>query len=356
MIYKSVMRKTLASFVMLSMLSCVEAPKYRGEKSNHFDGNVFSNTEGDPDHGFLTMLKLGWQMTFQKEEWPEKVPVEKIKISEPRVFGNRLKATFINHSTVLVQTQGKNILTDPIWSERASPFTWAGPKRVIDPAVDIQDLPDIDVIVISHNHYDHLDVETLKYLQTHNSGEPPLLLAGLGNGLYFEELGLKNYKDLDWGDSEDLGEIKITLVETKHRSGRGILDQMATLWGGYVFSTSGGNIYFGGDTGYGKHFKATGAEFGPFRFSMIPIGAYEPRWFMKAVHTNPEEALQAHIDLGSKNSMGIHFGTFQLTLEKREEPIERLEKSRLNTGISEQEFYAPQFGGVYEIPPLPSQP
>jgi len=245
--------------------------------------------------------------------------------------------TFINHATFLVQVDGLNILTDPIYSDRASPFQWVGPKRVHAPGVALEDLPPIDLVLISHNHYDHLDESTLLALSRQQEN-PPLIVSGLGNGLLFDQLGLSNHRDLNWRESTHLGVVEIVFTECRHRSGRGAGDQMKTLWGSFVLKTSAGNIYFAGDTGYGPHLKEAGDDYGPFRLALLPIGAYEPRWFMADVHLNPEEAVQAHIDLRSERSIGMHFGTFQLTYEGIDRPLLELDSARKKYGVASTQF------------------
>ena len=302
--------------LVVMVISCTGAPHYDGERSAHFDGKRFSNTE-PMAKGAGDMVKLGWGMMTEAADWPTWVEIEPKTIAADRVDGG-LTVTYINHSTFLIQVDGLNILTDPIYSKRASPFQWSGPARVHQPGVRFEDLPPIDVILISHNHYDHLDEGTLR--RFNNGEKQPLILAGLGNGRLFDSWGLNNHRDLDWEQGYRLGGVEFIFSECRHRSGRGITDQMTTLWGAFVIKTSAGNLYFAGDTGYSGHFKATGERHGPFVLSMMPIGAYDPRWFMKDVHVNPAEAVQAHLDLGSELSIGMHYNTFQLTFEPIDQP------------------------------------
>jgi len=306
----------LLCLVLAGCLSaCVEAPVYEGPPAKNFDGESFSNTK-KMNKTLLDMIRFGWGSLTTAERWPDQVPVSAQKISQS-VVNRGIAVTYINHSTVLIQVAGLNILTDPIYAERASPFTWAGPRRVHGPGIELADLPDIDVILISHNHYDHLDIATLQALLARQQ-KKPLILAGLGNGLLFAESGLHHFRDMQWDDAVEEQGLKFTFVECRHRSGRGISDQMKTLWGSFVIETPEGNIYFAGDTGFSPHFKAQGERFGQFEIALLPIGAYEPRWFMADVHLNPEEAVQAHMDLNARRSLAIHFGTFQLTYEARD--------------------------------------
>jgi L-ascorbate metabolism protein UlaG (beta-lactamase superfamily) len=201
----------------------------------------------------------------------------------------------------------------------------------------MEDLPPIDVVLISHNHYDHLDEETLVDLANRQE-EPPLILAGLGNGALFSRLGLARHQDMDWSQSLSIGDLEIVFTECRHMSGRGIGDQGRTLWGAFVVRSSAGAIYFAGDSGYGPHYRETGQRYGPISLSLLPIGAYEPRWFMADGHLNPSEAVQAHLDLGSRQSVGIHFGTFQLTYEGIDQPVIDLEKALEQAGVSPERF------------------
>ncbi len=321
--------------LLLLLPGCTAAPAWEGPRTAHFDGTHFANSE-PMDKSAWDMLKLGWGALTQAEEWPKAVPVQRQIIARERVHDD-LSVTFINHATFLIQVGGLNILTDPVYADRASPFSWVGPKRVHEPGVPFAHLPPIDVILISHNHYDHLDVDTLQALYRRQS-EPPLLLAGLGNGALFEQLGLGNYRDLDWGETVELGGSRFVFTECRHRSGRGLLDQMRTLWGSFAIETPMGNVYFAGDTGYGPHLRETGDQYGPFALALLPIGAYEPRWFMADVHLDPEEAVRAHLDLRSRYSIGMHFGTFQLTYEGIDQPLSDLRAALELHDVPESSF------------------
>lgn len=337
-------RKILLLLGLLVNAGCFSAPIYTGPKSSHFDGEYFFNRIS-ADKSAWDMLQITAGFLFRAEEWPDWIEHHPRQVSAQRVQGKAISVTFINHATVLIQVDGINILTDPIYSLRASPVQWAGPKRVRQPGVRFEALPPIDVVLISHNHYDHLDIDTLKRLQTHNpQGNSPLILAGLGNGQLFQEHGLMHFRDLDWGQRVSVRNVEFIFSEGQHRSGRGLSDQMKTLWGGFVIRTGQGDIYFAGDTGYGPHFRQAREQYGAFVLSLLPIGAYEPRWFMKPLHLNPREAVQAHIDLGSQQSLGIHFGTFQLSYEGVERPIHDLKQALHELDIPAAEFWALEFG------------
>ncbi|MEM8497477.1 MAG: MBL fold metallo-hydrolase [Pseudomonadota bacterium] len=334
----------LAGFLIAS---CTSAPIYKGETSNHFIDGQFRNST-PMNKGIIELSRLGWGMLTESERWPDWLSIQQSRIQEHRVAEGPV-VTFINHATFLIQVNGLNILTDPIWSKRASPFSWAGPKRVHAPAVELTDLPPIDVILISHNHYDHLDSDTLQTIARRDSG-PPLILAGLGNAAYFDRLGLPNAIDLDWEQSHTVANVEFVFSETRHRSGRGLTDQMKTLWGAFVIKAPQSTLYFAGDTGYDAHFKATGDKHGPVNLALLPIGAYEPRWFMKDVHVNPREAVQAHLDLRAEKSIGMHFGTFQLTYEQRDQPISDLADALREAGLSEHQFLVPAPGQRFDWP------
>ncbi len=320
-----------------------DAPGYKGNISDHFDGKRFYNKNRSPK-SFGKFLK--WQMTEDKAIWPN---WRKIKQSIPtykRVNENRLIAMAINHSTVLIQVDGVNILTDPIWSDRTSPVSFAGPKRHHRPGVKFENLPPIDIVLISHNHYDHLDIPTLERLREKFD---PLILVGLGNDILLKHKNFHNVKAMDWEDSISFRGIEFIFTQVRHWSSRGAHDRFKTLWGGFVIKSKNSSIYFAGDTGYDDHFRETYKEHGPFDLALLPIGAYAPRWFMSQSHMNPEDSVKAHIDLGSPFSMGIHFGTFQLTNEAIDDPIKDLTTAKFKFNIPDNNFIAPKFGAEIRI-------
>lgn len=335
--------KLLLALILLSFMGCSGA-YYKGDKSDHFDGERFYNKTNNVTKTLWQVLK--WRFSGNRTPWPESVPVNQVKIENERVNNGSAVVTFINHATFLIQVDGLNILTDPVYSQRTSPVSFAGPKRVRKPGVAFEDLPPIDVVIISHDHYDHLDVETLKKLNEKFSSH---FLIGLGNDKLLNEIGLKNIKTFDWHQSVILQNIKFTFTPCQHWSGRGLFDRRKTLWGAWVIDAPSMKSYFAGDTGYGEFFKETGKRYGPFDLAMIPIGAYEPRWFMKKQHVNPEEAVQAHIDLKSNFSIGMHFGTFQLTDEAINQPKIDLNFAKDKMNIDDKQFLAPDFGETFII-------
>jgi L-ascorbate metabolism protein UlaG (beta-lactamase superfamily) len=273
----------------------------------HFDGKRFFNPDGSRVRGWLNVLR--WKLTSRPEPSPRFVcDVEESK-PPSRVEGNQLRVTLINHSTLLLQQIGLHILTDPVWSERASPFPWIGPPRHRKPGVRWENLPAIDLVLISHDHYDHLDIATLRKLAERGQSQ---FIAPLGVARLLRSQNIGPVYELDWGDSRSVEGNVIHAVPAVHFSARGIFDRNRTLWCGYVIENSDGVIYFAGDTAFGGHFSLIRERFGPLRLALLPIGAYEPRWFMSPVHMAPAEAVRAHEILEAKTSIAIHHGTFQL--------------------------------------------
>ncbi|HEU4521778.1 MAG TPA: MBL fold metallo-hydrolase, partial [Thermoanaerobaculia bacterium] len=282
-------------------------------------------------------------LTAERGPWREWVDDPPGPPPPARVNDGRLRVTFVNHATTLIQMDGVNILTDPIWSERCSPVSWAGPKRHRPPGIRFEDLPPIDAVLISHNHYDHLDLPTLRrLLANHGDPESPgaltrrsappspahagegtlLLVSHLGNGALLAKHGIDEARELDWWQELPLANgVRVTSVPAQHFSARAISDRDANLWGGFVISGPSGNVYFAGDTGWGRHFAEIGQRFSPIRLALLPIGAYLPRWFMKPAHISPAEAVDAHLALGASTSIPIHFGTFALGDDGEMKPI-----------------------------------
>jgi L-ascorbate metabolism protein UlaG (beta-lactamase superfamily) len=287
--------------------------------SRHFDGKRFFNPGAPQAHGFFDVLK--WKLTSR----PEKCAhfVSDVAQSKPPscVAGSDLRVTLVNHSTLLLQQNGSNILTDPIWSERASPVGWIGPRRRRKPGVRWEDLPRIDIVLLSHNHYDHLDLAALRRLAGHGQSQF-IVPVGVARQLRSRKIGPVH--ELDWGDSVRVGSITIHCVPALHFSARGLFDRNRTLWCGFVLERTGCIVYFAGDTGFGDHFAQIRERFGAPRLALLPIGAYEPRWFMSPVHMAPDEAVLAHKVLAAKTSIAIHHGTFQLADEGIDTPRQRL--------------------------------
>ena len=312
-----------AALIYLLLDRAMSAPRYRGQVTDHFDGRKFHNLEGPERRGFVDFLR--WTFTGRPGDWNQWTNSQPGAPPPRRVDGDKLRITFINHATVLIQTGGLNILTDPIWSDRASPFTWAGPKRHRPPGLRFEDLPHIDVVLLSHNHYDHLDIASLIRLKKEHE---PRFVAGLGNRALLQSHKIIDALELDWWDEADLSDqVRVTCVPAQHFSGRSLSDLDCTLWCGFVIQACKGNIYFAGDTATGGHFKQIKERFGEFRLALLPIGAYLPGWFMHPVHLSPAEAVNVHCLLQPDVSVAIHFGTFALGDDGEAEPVRELREA-----------------------------
>jgi L-ascorbate metabolism protein UlaG (beta-lactamase superfamily) len=281
----------------------------------HFDGKRFFNPGAPRARVWRNALR--WKLTSRPEPSPRFVA--DVEPSKPAAVaeGSELRVTLINHSTLLLQQGGVNILTDPIWSERASPFTWIGPRRHRKPGVRWEDLPRIDIVLLSHNHYDHLDLRSLRRLADRG---PSKFVVPSGVARLLRSQSIGPAQELDWGESLALPGNIIHSVPAVHFSGRGIFDLNRTLWCGYVIEAAGRSIYFAGDTAFSAHFAGIRERFGAPDLALLPIGAYQPRWFMSAVHMSPEDAVRAHVILGARTSIAIHHGTFQLADEGIDTP------------------------------------
>ncbi|BBH53103.1 MBL fold metallo-hydrolase [Fluviispira sanaruensis] len=313
-------------------LGCSSSTEY--SISDHYDGSRFLNPSDRTEHGLWDVVKMLTTSSF--EDWPESVSNSPSPNMNHALKVNEIAITFINHATVLIQVQGYNILTDPIWSKRASPYSWIGPKRHREPGIAIESLPKIDYVLISHNHYDHMDIETLKKL---NEIFAPHFVVPLGNKKFLLDNDILNVSELDWWETDKFNpNIQLSLAPAHHASARGLFDRNKTLWGSFLISINKQKIYFAGDTAYSSHFAAIRKRFGAPDIALLPIGAYEPRWFMKLVHMNPTEAVKAHLDLGAKQSIGIHFGTFQLTQERIDQPRKDLNLELKNKQLNIKEF------------------
>ena len=253
--------------------------------------------------------------------------------------------TWLGHSTVLLQYQGITVLTDPILSDRASPFPALGPRRYTPAPLAMTELPRIDVVVISHNHYDHLDQETVRAL-----GNSPHWFVPLANGRWFAEQGITHVTELDWWQGARLGQLQVMATPSQHWSKRGLFDTNESLWASWVVQWPDYKFWFAGDTGYNEvQFKQIGERAGPFDLAAIPIGAYSPRWFMQTQHVNPDEAVTVHREIRSAYSFGIHWGTYVLTTEPVDEPPRRLARARQAQGVSGTDFEALVIGRSYRL-------
>ena len=315
-------------------------------KNDHHTEDGFTNSYLKNEKRFLDLLR--WKFGTPEEPpaglnlaehyTPESVAADLALIKAPTA--DAIQLSWVGHATFLVQVSGVNILTDPQFSERASPLSFVGPKRAAPPGILLKDLPRTDVAIISHDHYDSLDVDTVKGL-----GNEVHYLVPLGLKSWFEDLGISNVTELDWWQTEEYQGVKFHLVPAQHWSKRTPWGTNSTLWGGWVIETSKGNIYFAGDSGYdSKIFREIGERLGPMKLSLLPIGAYRPRWFMKPMHVDPFEAVRIHQDVKSELSIGMHWGTFKLTDEPLNEPPALLERALKESSIPAEKFRTLKFG------------
>lgn len=321
----------------------LSTPPYHGAVSDHFDGKKFINHGNAKAKGLNDVIR--WMLNRKRGAWKEQdVPQGSKPV--PNLTG--IRVTFINHTTFLIQVDGINILTDPVWSKRASPFNWIGPKRMRPPGIRFEDLPEIHAVLISHNHYDHLDLATLKKIV---QGHRPEIIVPLGVKAFLERRNINDVKELDWWNSCVLrSQTPIEAVPAQHFSGRGSFDRDKSLWCGFVITTKHGKIYFAGDTGYHPQtFKTIASSSGPFRLSIIPIGAYKPAWFMGPIHCSPDEAVQIHLDVKTEQSIASHFGTFALADEAQTDPVIDLKIELQKRSLPEKIFLVLEEGQPYDF-------
>ena len=311
------------------------------QKSDHFDGTRFFNPTGASGQPFSALPRL---FRTPRAAWPDRLAVRFQR--PPAVNGATAVLTFVGHSTWLIQTAAESVLTDPMYSRRAGPFNMMGPPRVRDPAVPFDTLPRVSVVLLSHNHYDHCDVATLRRLAQRFD---PLVVTPIGNGRLLRSIGVRRVEELDWWESARTAPLPITATPAQHFSARHPLDRNRALWSGFTMDVGGRRLYFAGDTGYGPMFRDIGQRLGPIDLALLPIGAYEPRWFMKDIHMNPAEAVQAHLDLGAKQSLGMHFGTFQLTPEAIDEPVRALDAALASCQVPAEQFRTLDFGDSFVL-------
>jgi N-acyl-phosphatidylethanolamine-hydrolysing phospholipase D len=343
--------------------------------SHHRVGGFQNNyTEFEP-RSLADVLR--WKLSAAREGLPRPpaAPIPQVAPSLDFLHANasgpaqQPAVTWIGHSTVLAQLSGISMLTDPVFSERASPISFAGPRRHQPPAVALADLPHIDLVVVSHNHYDHLDRPSVEALGAQPGG-PPLFAVPLGLAAWFTGIGLTNVVELDWWQSHSLAvpgraDVDVMLVPAQHWSARGVRDRMQTLWGGFAVLAPDCHLFFAGDTGYSRDFadirdrlaaRQGAAQGGGFDIALLPIGAYAPRWFMATQHIDVAEAVKIHLDIGAKRSLGIHWGTFELTDEPLDEPPRKLAMEREAQRLAEDAFFALAIGETRRLPPRRAGP
>jgi N-acyl-phosphatidylethanolamine-hydrolysing phospholipase D len=338
------------ALLLAGCASPYQNPYYDPQKPHH-TSEGFQNLDPDAriSEGFLS-----WQWQRRQDGLPKppdpahrdwRVVPDLALLHAPS--GNP-SITWIGHATLLLRLGGLNILTDPHFSERASPVGFAGPKRFHPPGVALADLPEIHAVVISHSHYDHLDVDSVRQLHQRGGGKLQFFVP-LGLKPWFAELGIDKVTELDWWQHAELGGVRFTLTPLQHWSARSLGDRNRTLWGGWAITAPDLNIFFAGDTGYSADFVEIGRRLGPFDLAALPIGAYEPRWFMRRQHVEPAQALQIHRDIRARQSLGVHWGVFEMADESLDEPPRALAAAREAAGMAESEFFVLRVGETRSI-------
>lgn len=319
---------------------------HAGPVSDHFDGTVFFNPGGVEPRAFADLLR--WQFSGQRKAWPAAHEAGRpAAIPAAREAG--LVITAIGHASFLYQMDGVNILIDPVWSERMSPVSFAGPKRVNPPGISFDALPPVDVVIITHNHYDHMDMATLARLQARHA---PHFVTPLGNDAILRPaLGNARITTTDWGDTLTHGRLALACEPCHHWSARGMRDRRHALWAAYAISGPSGTAYHVGDTGFhdGINYRAAAARHTAIDVATLPIGAYEPRWFMQGQHQNPQEAVEGFRLLGARRAIGHHWGTVQLTDEAVDAPRLALAAALDAAGVAHERFSAALPGDVFRI-------
>ena len=325
-----------------------QARYHEGPLSDHFDGLRFFDVNGVSDKSINDRLTF-WTTRYQAN-WPDAAPSPFADKPPRRVDDRTLRISFVGHASILLQTGGKNILIDPVWSDRASPFTFAGPQRRNLPGVAFDALPPLDAILVSHCHYDHLDVATLAALATPHRAR---VITPLGTDAIMKAHDASIAAEAhDWYQPVQIAPgFTVTQTPMRHWSARTLMDRNKALWSAFIIETPAGRIYHVGDSGYGTghHFKQAREKFGPFKLAILPIGAYEPRWFMQDQHMNPADAVQAFIDTGAELGLAHHFGTFRMSAEAYGQPEREHDEALKAAGIPGERFRRLRPGEVWEI-------
>ncbi|MDR2239779.1 MAG: MBL fold metallo-hydrolase [Zoogloeaceae bacterium] len=334
----------------MCLASCSSVNPYYDPAQPHHTQKGFRNLNAGFTPGTLDMLRWRYERWSENLPPPPREPVVGVPGDVPFLHetSNAIRMTWIGHSTLLMQIGDFNLLTDPMFSDRASPISFmGGHRRLQPPGVALADLPRIDVVVISHNHYDHLDLASVRALAAQKGG-PPVFAVPLGVELWFRDnvSPSLDLRALDWWQQTVVKDVALTLTPAQHWSQRTLFDRNETLWGGWAVRARNPdfNFLFGGDSGYWDGFRATGERLGPFDLAALPIGAYLPRWFMRYAHMDPTEAVRSRDDLKAKAAMGVHWGTFTLTDEAPDQPPRDLAKARTEAGLGEADFFVMRHG------------
>lgn len=339
-------------FSLLSACRSADSSPTQAKPAHHTE-NGFRNLYTDPidktPFNFVKMKYFGDEPFADHKAEAYRVPIAEPELGDIQRPGPQPQVTWLGHSTFLLQYRGVNVLFDPILTSRASPVSFAGPERLVKMPIGLEDLPQIDVVIISHNHYDHLDTETIQML-----GDTPLYLVPLKLGEWFIDAGITDERvvEFDWWDQWQQGPLTATATPSQHWSARGLFDRFETLWAAWHVQIDDFSVWFGGDTGYNPvQFKEVGQRWPDIDLGLIPIGAYAPRWFMAQQHVSPEEGLQIHRDIGAKQSIGMHWGTFQLSAEPIMEPAERLALAVAKSELDEHSFITVAVGETRRYTP-----
>lgn len=342
--------RRLSYLLALTLAGCATAaalPDWRGPRTDHFDGVHFHNLEPFQEQPVQDVLR--WQLARDRGDWRD----ESLPPAPPpptRVEDGRIHVTFVNHATVLIQMDGLNILTDPVWSERVGPSEHEGQRRHRPPGIRWADLPPIDLVLLSHDHYDHMDIPTLRRLARRFH---PRIITGLGNGERLREQGIGGWTELDWWRSADVAPgVRVTSVPAQHWSGRTLTDHCRTLWMGFVIEGRRDTVYFAGDTGWGEFFALVHARYPRFRLALLPIAPFIPHWYMHRKHESPADAIHAAQVLHAATSVAIHWGTFELGDDGRNEPVDSLRAALAALPARcRPAFLTPDNGEAVDVPP-----
>jgi len=351
---------TVLALVLL-IASCASRFAFYDPSKSHRKRDRFTNNYSDFEPGGLARL-LKWRIAAAREGLPKPAAAATPQVTPELAFlrsnagaGQQPSITWIGHASVLAQLGGLTLITDPMFSERASPLSFIGPRRAQAPGIALAELPHVDAVLISHNHYDHLDEASVRALGR-QSGGSPLFIVPLGLKDWLADVGVTRVVELDWWQAQRVGDVEVVLTPAQHWSGRGLSDRMQTLWCGFAVFAPDFQLFYAGDTGYSQDFSDIRAHFaarqrdGGFDIALLPIGAYEPRWFMQTQHQNPSEAVHVHRDLGAKRSLGVHWGTFQLSDESLDEPPRALAQARREQGVSDDAFFVMAVGQTRRLP------
>jgi N-acyl-phosphatidylethanolamine-hydrolysing phospholipase D len=359
------MKKRLSALLLAAGLLCTvvvhaDNPYFDAGKAHHRrDG--FVNSDGSRIEKSPAQLwrwireNLGSGLPRPPSEFIDgyRFPVLKPDLAYLRANRSEVSFTWLGHASILLQSGGLNILMDPIFSDRAAPVQWAGPRRKVPSPLRLEDLPPIDAVLISHNHYDHMDADSLLGIATHSP--QAVFLVPLGTERWFEKQGIQRAVGLDWWASHTIGQVEIHCVPARHWSVRTFMDRNENLWGGWVVNSPSHRFYYAGDTGYSADFKAIGERFGGFDLAAIPVGAYSPRWFMQDQHIGPAEAMDVHKDVRAAQSIGVHWGTFELSLEPLDAPLGDIPKAAEQAGLAADAFILIRHGETLRWPSAPLQ-